>query len=60
MPRRAPAMGEDLAETTPGEPPRPRSWTVEPVLVVPEDVEIADVVFWWEKPGYAALTVDPL
>lgn len=55
-----PAMGEDLAETTPGEPPRPRSWTVEPVLVVPEDVEIADVVFWWEKPGYAALTVDPL
>jgi hypothetical protein len=30
---------------------------VSPVIVLPEDVEITDVVLWWQKPQYLLLEV---
>ncbi|MBO3103566.1 hypothetical protein [Cellulomonas fengjieae] len=38
-------------------PPRPETWSVSPVVVVPDDVEIADVVLWWQMPQYVLLEV---
>lgn len=40
----------------PGDP-RPPTWSVSPVVVVPQDVEIADVVLWWQLPQYLRLDV---
>lgn len=51
-------LGEiDKGRDTSGEPVRPRSWTVSPVIMLPADVEIEDVVLWWELPDYASLAV---
>jgi hypothetical protein len=38
-------------------PPRPGSWSVSPVVVVPEGVEVTDVVLWWQMPQYVQLPV---
>jgi hypothetical protein len=51
-------LGEiDKGRDTSGDPVRPRTWTVSPVIMLPADVEIADVVLWWELPAYASLAV---
>lgn len=54
-----PAMGDLDLKGAAGddEPRRPASWTVAPVIVVPDDAEISEVVLWWEMPDYVALTV---
>lgn len=39
------------------EVPRPRTWSVSPVVVLPADVEVTDVVLWWQLPRYARLDV---
>ena len=41
-----------------GEPARPGEWSVAPVVVVPADVEITEVLLWWAPPTYLALSVD--
>lgn len=55
----APSLGdlddELTADTTPD---RPLTWSVSPVVVVPEDVEIADVVIWWQLPQHVRLPVE--
>ena len=52
------ALGElDEGRDISGEPVRPESWTVKPVIVLPAGVEVSDVVLWWDQPDYAALSV---
>ena len=56
-----PSLGDlDDVLTDPDAPPRPATWSVSPVVVVPEDVEVADVVLWWQKPQYLLLEVPEL
>jgi hypothetical protein len=53
-----PSLGDlDDALSDSDSPPRPASWSVSPVIVLPEDVEITDVVLWWQKPQYLLLEV---
>ena len=53
-----PSLGDlDDVLTDPDAPPRPATWSVSPVVVVPEGVDVADVVLWWQKPQYALLEV---
>lgn len=51
-----PKLG-DLELSAADTPPRPATWSVSPVVVVPEDVEVADVVLWWQTPQYLLLEV---
>ena len=52
------ALGDlDKGRDTSSEPARPRSWTVQPVITLPSDVDVADVVLWWDLPDYASLAV---
>lgn len=37
--------------------PRPATWSVSPVIVLPDDVEVTEVVLWWQKPQYLQLEV---
>ncbi|WP_315096315.1 hypothetical protein [uncultured Cellulomonas sp.] len=39
----------------PDAPARPGTWSVSPVVVVPEGVEVADVALWWQMPRYVLL-----
>ncbi len=48
------AFGGDTAV----DDPRPAEWSVAPVVVVPEDADIVEVLVWWEMPAYVALSVD--
>lgn len=48
-------LDEQLADAD--APPRPGTWSVSPVVVVPEGVEVADVVLWWQMPQYVELEV---
>ena len=62
VPEDAPGPGPSLGDVDdvlkdPDDLPRPATWSVSPVVVVPEDVEVADVVLWWEKPRYLLLEV---
>jgi hypothetical protein len=50
-------MGELGGGLDPDEPPRPASWTVSPVIVVPAGVTVTEVALWWQRPGYVALAV---
>jgi hypothetical protein len=51
-------LGElDKGRDTSGEPVRPRSWTVSPVIMLPAGADVEDVVLWWELPDYASLAV---
>lgn len=50
-------LDEELSTPDGALTPRPPTWTVDPVVVVPRDVEIADVVLWWELPSYLRLPV---
>ena len=53
-----PSLGDlDDVLADPDAPPRPATWSVSPVVVVPEGVEVADVVLWWQKPQYVLLEV---
>jgi hypothetical protein len=47
----------DKNRDTSDEPVRPATWTVDPVIVLPADVTIEDVVLWWDLPDYASLAV---
>jgi len=49
--------GRDIEVGSTGEPVRPESWTVKPVIVLPAGVQVSDVVLWWDQPDYAALSV---
>jgi hypothetical protein len=62
VPEDAPGPGPSLGDVDdvladPDDLPRPATWSVSPVVVVPEDVVVADVVLWWEKPQYLLLEV---
>ena len=41
----------------PEELERPPEWRVAPVLIVPQDVEITEVLLWWAPPTYLELSV---
>ena len=61
VPEDAPGPGPSLGDVDdvladPDDLPRPHLVRV-PVVVVPDDVEVADVVLWWEKPRYLLLEV---
>ncbi len=43
--------------TDTAEPPRPQEWSVAPVVVVPDGVEITEVLLWWTPPNYLELSV---
>ena len=47
----------DYTENDPLAPRRPAEWTVAPVVVVPADVEITEVLLWWGPPTYLELSV---
>lgn len=57
-----PSLGDDLDDAlTPHDAeaaPRPSTWSVSPVLVVPDDVEVTDVVLWWQMPQHLRLEVE--
>lgn len=38
-------------------PARPYSWSVSPVIVLPDDVEVADVLLWWQMPQHLRFEV---
>ncbi len=38
-------------------PARPATWSVSRVVVVPDGVDVADVVLWWQMPQYVRLDV---
>ncbi|WP_028046478.1 hypothetical protein [Cellulomonas sp. URHE0023] len=46
-------LDDELADSD--SPPRPTTWEVSPVIVVPDGVEVADVVLWWHMPQYLEL-----
>ncbi|WP_456787326.1 hypothetical protein [Cellulomonas sp. P5_C5] len=49
-----PSFGDaDVAPTDAG--PRPGTWSVSRVIVVPDGTEVADVVLWWQEPRYVLL-----
>jgi hypothetical protein len=51
------AMGDLTAAPDPDSAPRPRTWSVSPVIVVPAGVKISEVDLWWQLPNYVALAV---
>lgn len=53
-----PAPWDVDATTDEGEPARPQEWRVAPVVVVPEGVEITQVLLWWTPPAYLELSLD--
>ncbi|GAA4627079.1 hypothetical protein [Cellulomonas oligotrophica] len=50
-----PASGWSAPEPDPTEHDRPATWTVSPVVVLPDDVEPDAVLVWWQMPDYAVL-----
>ncbi|MBD7917570.1 hypothetical protein H9657_04655 [Cellulomonas sp. Sa3CUA2] len=55
-----PSLGDLDDEISPdgtGQAPRPTTWSVSPVVVVPQDVEVTDVVLWWQLPQHVRLDV---
>ena len=53
-----PPLGDlEDALSDPDAPPRPSTWSVSPVVVVPEGVEVTEVVLWWQLPQYVRLEV---
>ncbi|WP_421741270.1 hypothetical protein [Cellulomonas sp.] len=54
-----PCVPEDTpgpwAFADPDDLPRPATWSVSPVVVVPDGVEITDVALWWQMPRYVLL-----
>jgi len=50
-------VGVGGGDKSTGDPVRPESWTVKPVIMLPAGVEVRDVVLWWDQPDYAALSV---
>lgn len=50
-------LDEELSDPTGEAIPRPATWTVSPLVVVPEDVEVVDVVLWWQMPQHLRLEV---
>ncbi|NDL59460.1 hypothetical protein [Phytoactinopolyspora mesophila] len=59
VPPESPGPALDLFES-PDDPegdPRPEQWSVEPVVVVPEDVTVVEVRLTWGPPRYLAFRV---
>ncbi|MGY4642716.1 hypothetical protein [Cellulomonas sp. URHB0016] len=50
-----PSFGDAPAD--PETRPRPGTWSVSRVIVVPDGTDVADVVLWWQKPRYVRLEV---
>ena len=59
VPPEAPGPWPDMEglESSPDELPRPAEWSVAPVVVVPDGVEITEVLLWWAPPTYLELSV---
>ncbi|MGH3643883.1 MAG: hypothetical protein ACRDUX_33230 [Mycobacterium sp.] len=54
----APSIAAGQPRTVaPGEE-RPPSWTAQPVLVVPRNAKITQVLLWWEEPEYLAVQLN--
>jgi hypothetical protein len=51
------AMGDLPASSDPDAKPRPSTWTVSPVIIVPAGVRLNEVDLWWQMPAYVALAV---
>ncbi|KSW23558.1 hypothetical protein [Cellulomonas sp. B6] len=52
----APSLGDlDDVLTPDSTPERPATWTVSPVVVLPADVQVSDVVLWWQLPQHVVL-----
>ena len=52
----APSLGDlDDVLTPDSTPRRPATWTVSPVVVLPADVQVSDVVLWWQLPQHVVL-----
>ena len=49
---------ERTGATDAEEPARAGEWSVAPVVVVPDRVEITEVLLWWAPPTYLELSVD--
>lgn len=49
---------ERTGATDTEEAARPGEWSVAPVVVVPDGVEITEVLLWWAPPTYLELSVD--
>lgn len=58
VPSLAPGPWAAFAPATEDVDPRPEEWSVSPVVVVPADAEIAEVLLWWQPPAYVSLAVD--
>lgn len=52
-----PSLGDLDLPPTDDDAPRPATWTVSPVVVVPAGVEVTEVVLWWQLPHYVRLEV---
>ena len=53
----APSLGDlDDVLTPDSTPQRPATWTVSPVVVLPADVQVSDVVLWWQLPQHVVLS----
>jgi hypothetical protein len=53
-----PSLGNlDDTLSDPEHDPRPATWSVSRVVVVPAGTEVTDVVLWWQKPQYLQLDV---
>ncbi|GIG40057.1 hypothetical protein [Cellulomonas phragmiteti] len=56
-----PSLGDvDDALSAPdgGSTPRPATWSVSRVVVVPDGVDVTDVVLWWQMPHHVRLEVE--
>jgi hypothetical protein len=51
------AMGDLPPREDPDARPRPRTWTVSPVIIVPTGAKLTEVDLWWRMPRYLALAV---
>jgi hypothetical protein len=55
----SPSLGAIDADLSPdGSEARPETWSVAPVVIVPEDADITEVLVWWQQPAYAVLPLD--
>lgn len=51
-----PVFAGEARGTRPGEE-RPSTWTTAPIVFVPKDATITQVLMWWEKPEYLQVSV---
>jgi len=51
------AEGQERGTIPAGEDQRPPTWSTDPVFLVPDGVEITQVLVWWQLPDYVRLNV---